>query len=143
MAHLEFINHSTINKESLDKTHYQHFTAKHDLWAAFLESRAYFSTYREQELFDLLHGMSHAHVRIRNRSKHLDEHMKLHGQVCVLWLSTFSQAILLKNKNKFSRSNLPLVVYLNLHSHTARQPKYDESNSLKPSPFFFLSLKLP
>lgn len=53
-------------------------------------------TYREQELLDLLHGMSHAQVSIGHRGEDFDEHMQLHRQVGVLWLPSFPQPFFLK-----------------------------------------------
>lgn len=54
-------------------------------------------TYRDQELLDLLHGMSHAQIGFWYGCHHLDEHMQLHGQVSIFGLATLPQLFLLTN----------------------------------------------
>lgn len=57
-------------------------------------------THRKQELLDLLHGVCHAQVGLGHGGKHLDEHVQLHGQVCVLGLAAFPQPFLLKQGHR-------------------------------------------
>lgn len=54
-------------------------------------------THREQELFDFLHGVCHPQVRIRHWGEHLNEDVQLHGEVGVLGLAPFPQALLLES----------------------------------------------
>lgn len=53
------------------------------------------NTYRNEELLDLLHGMSHTQVGLRYGCHHLDEHVQLHGQVSIFGLASLSQLFLL------------------------------------------------
>lgn len=53
------------------------------------------NAYRNKELLDLLHGMSHTQVGLRYGCHHLDEHMQLHGQVSIFGLTALSQLFLL------------------------------------------------
>lgn len=53
------------------------------------------NTYRDKELLDLLHGMSHTQIGLWYGCHHLDEHMQLHGQVSIFGLTTLSQLFLL------------------------------------------------
>lgn len=52
-------------------------------------------TYRDEELLDLLHGVSHAQIGLWNGRHHLDEHVELHGQVSVFSLATLPQLLFL------------------------------------------------
>lgn len=55
-------------------------------------------THREQELLDLLHGVRHAQVGVRDGRKHLDEHVQLHGEVGVFGFPAFPQTLLLRKR---------------------------------------------
>lgn len=57
-------------------------------------------THREEELLDLLHGVRHAQVGVGNGSKHLDEHVQLHGEVGVFGFSAFPQTLLLRKRQR-------------------------------------------
>ena len=54
-------------------------------------------TYRNKELLDLLHGMSHAHIGLWDGCHHLNEHMQLHAQVGIFSLTTLPQLLFLTN----------------------------------------------
>lgn len=54
-------------------------------------------TYWDQELLDLLHGVSHAHVGFWDGCRHLNEHMQFHGKMSIFSLTTLPQLFLLKN----------------------------------------------
>lgn len=51
--------------------------------------------YRNEELLDLVHGVSHPQISFRYRCCHLNEHMQFHGQVSIFGFSTLPQLLLL------------------------------------------------
>lgn len=71
-------------------------------WRVRQQSR---QTHREEELFHFLHGVCHPQVRIRHRGEHLDEDVQLHGQVGVLGLAPFPQALLLESAHTHTRAS--------------------------------------
>lgn len=57
-----------------------------------------------EELLDLFQGTGHAKVGLRYRCRHLDQHMELHAEVCVLGFTTFAQLLLLQEDEELQAS---------------------------------------
>lgn len=65
------------------------------------------NSHRDEELFDLFHGVGHPIIGIWDGSHHLNEHMQLHGQVSVFGFTALPELFFLtRNEKQISRSAL-------------------------------------
>lgn len=58
------------------------------------------NSYRDEELFDLFHGISHPIVGIWDGRHHLNEHMQLHGQVSVFGFTALPELFFLTKQQE-------------------------------------------
>lgn len=58
------------------------------------------SSHRDEELFDLFHGISHAMIGIWNGSHHLNEDMQLHGQVSIFSFAALPELFFLAKQKE-------------------------------------------
>lgn len=63
-------------------------------------------SHRDEELFDLLHGISHPIIGIWDGSHHLNEHMQLHGQVSIFGFTALPELFFLTRQEEQIRKTL-------------------------------------